>query len=1148
MTKLDKLIVKKRLRPGYFLLVVLLCIASIEVNGQYYEREFSHQYIPSVDAWNFMQYGNTPVDHHTGQISINIPIYTYEDPDFTIPVALGYSYDGFKPNVPSGSVGLGWALLAGGMITREVRDVPDEYINVGDIVERERQYPGYSADIRDGYYSFYEEVRNDGLTNIDNGYCVHEDDFKSPPTSVTTARLMEGGKYCEVSPDIFSFNFPGHNGQFHMDCGDVKVYNTNNPQGEYKVDLSGFRNEKSKIVITTGDGYIYTFGGLDTRQDIKGKIKHLPYKYREYMDKTNLSALHNKYASFFNHKETGVYSQWPLVSIEAPNGRKVNLNYELETFQSVRPGGYEIISDVTIGKDPNKKNTLPSMLACYKYITKARRLTKITVSNRNQTVYNCKIEFDYSPYLTQEGCVDVGNGTIIQVGSEGNDHRKIGEHGEHDKIKWSNISNPGELRYITAYSMTADGWKRIKSASLGYIQPGDDLDCVAGNIVGINDDDDDEYEYDDEYDGDNYGDYTNEDGEYYDIRPDIVPAGADLYPPPPPLILEDPLKMAWHSDRDLSVEVRPINRLFLRSIHISGEGSYRFKYYHDKRNVYPSHGLVSLDRWGYYDSSDSYILSSYASQVKSGSYGWKGHAINSQRASSLKKTRQGVLRRIEYPTGGYSEFKYELNEVSKYVNRENGTPQSQLSAVRADYAGGLRIKSITDKAHRNDTVNPVVRKFTYEDGVLLHAPIIGSTSYRVQADGSDYSMTEKLWLTTPFDHEKSQADKSLVEYGKVTEELSDGSKIEYRFTTFNDMPNDQNNYQQCISGCWKYSRDGYSPEYTIYAKTKPSSHHMDRGKLKSKKIYSGNDNKLVYEEEYTYNTGKALKYTPEYLHTGATIYKHRIYTESYPLASKTETTYTSNGVPLSKTTSYGYNSLGRIEKVTTEMPSSVSEYTEIKYSDKNHSELDSYGRDSYDILEEAGILNYPLIKRSYYSKDNEWYLRDKEIYSYTPTYPIKLQEIRKPRLTGSIRLNGDTDIANDRVVVSYETNILGRVIMETDEEGISTCYIWGHNGMYPVAVIENKTYDDLGYMITLKKILDEDGAVSGNLTEKQVEGLHNGLTNARITVYEYIPLVGVSRIIDHSRRSTYYHYDNKGKLRAISDDEGNTIETYDYKF
>lgn len=83
-------------------------------------------FTPGVEAFAMTKYGGLTPSLYTGAMSLPIPLYTYKDPDFTIPISLEYNFDGYRPAQASGTVGYGWHLNCGGVITREVCGIPDE--------------------------------------------------------------------------------------------------------------------------------------------------------------------------------------------------------------------------------------------------------------------------------------------------------------------------------------------------------------------------------------------------------------------------------------------------------------------------------------------------------------------------------------------------------------------------------------------------------------------------------------------------------------------------------------------------------------------------------------------------------------------------------------------------------------------------------------------------------------------------------------------------------------------------------------------------------------------------------------------------------------------------------------------------------------
>ena len=92
----------------------------------------------SAHVTDMFRYGEFGTSLFTGRMQQTIPIYTLDDPDFKMNIALHYNAEGFKPRKHSGYVGYNWFLEAGGCITREVKDQPDEIYGkkAGDAYER----------------------------------------------------------------------------------------------------------------------------------------------------------------------------------------------------------------------------------------------------------------------------------------------------------------------------------------------------------------------------------------------------------------------------------------------------------------------------------------------------------------------------------------------------------------------------------------------------------------------------------------------------------------------------------------------------------------------------------------------------------------------------------------------------------------------------------------------------------------------------------------------------------------------------------------------------------------------------------------------------------------------------------------------------
>lgn len=93
------------------------------------------KYLTTLVALLAATYGHTQinsgsqivsVDPFTGIGSVNIPIYSGSVGEINVGVALSYNAKGVTVDEMASSVGLGWSLIAGGNITRQVRNVEDE--------------------------------------------------------------------------------------------------------------------------------------------------------------------------------------------------------------------------------------------------------------------------------------------------------------------------------------------------------------------------------------------------------------------------------------------------------------------------------------------------------------------------------------------------------------------------------------------------------------------------------------------------------------------------------------------------------------------------------------------------------------------------------------------------------------------------------------------------------------------------------------------------------------------------------------------------------------------------------------------------------------------------------------------------------------
>jgi hypothetical protein len=107
-----------------FVLATCLCL-SLETGAQVQVNTTSYLKAPGAAALE--KFGKVPVSLYTGVPSISIPVYTIKTKDIEIPIRLDYHGGGIRVEEEASMVGLGWNLQLGNMITRTIHGKDDLY-------------------------------------------------------------------------------------------------------------------------------------------------------------------------------------------------------------------------------------------------------------------------------------------------------------------------------------------------------------------------------------------------------------------------------------------------------------------------------------------------------------------------------------------------------------------------------------------------------------------------------------------------------------------------------------------------------------------------------------------------------------------------------------------------------------------------------------------------------------------------------------------------------------------------------------------------------------------------------------------------------------------------------------------------------------
>lgn len=202
--------------------------------------------IPSPQAFELTKYGNVPVDESSGRVSPSIPIHTYKAGNLELNMSLMYSGNGVKVEQKPTWTGINWLLNAGGVITRVVKDLPDE-------TNKPRV--------------FYTESELDNMAIYTNqtGAHITINDLDSDVKSNLVNNYVGNLNSYDTEVDIFNYSFNGHNGSFYLKEISEGVFEARllKYDEELKIELLGNFTEYGtySFKITTPNGNIYHFGG-----------------------------------------------------------------------------------------------------------------------------------------------------------------------------------------------------------------------------------------------------------------------------------------------------------------------------------------------------------------------------------------------------------------------------------------------------------------------------------------------------------------------------------------------------------------------------------------------------------------------------------------------------------------------------------------------------------------------------------------------------------------------------------------------------------------------------------------------------------------------------------------------------------------------
>ena len=576
------------------------------------------------------------------------------------------------------------------------------------------------------------------------------------------------------------------------------------------------------------------------------------------------------------------------------------------------------------------------------------------------------------------------------------------------------------------------------------------------------------------------------------------------------------------------------NRLILTKISTDGLGDYTMTYHEEY--TYPAISTADTDFWGFYNGNGNSYSNIIGSEVNSN----YNDVLKSPcpRIPNWEYARLGCLKRIAYPTKGFTEFEYEANtadyillrrEKSSYI-ADFETPESDNEIEDAcepkwylacqfsykkffentDETGGVRIKRITDYDGLGGFQS---RTFSYKNGTVHSFP----KYYTANIHG--YQVYNPM-LEYPI----NSLDKQHIGYAEVKEIFADGSSIVYHYNDYDSHPDEYDEQTRKVieTGGLDDAEDPKWYKYISNILREPNSNHNKRGKLNCKEFYDA-ENKLVKSTQYNYSMHDE-GYSAYVVLSGKYAYSVKRYIGDYRLTNISNTEFLDNGIATS-TQSLNYDNYGRKSSTLTTGMDGKTIKSWVQYIPSNERHFYNLPEKEFVAQIEPGV-NPKLRSATSYSYNDQLLPHKVSVANLNDNTTCDLEDLLL--LT----------YKDKQTIVSYDD--YGNPTEIVDEHGMHTAMLWGYNGMYPIVKATNMT------AASLHNVLDQtsNAPLAGALDSSKHSILYN-LSNTLIEIYEYEPLVGMTKHYDNNGKCTTYGYDSCGRLISISDVMGN-VQRYVY--
>ncbi|UGU17911.1 hypothetical protein LS482_08525 [Sinomicrobium kalidii] len=521
-----------------------------------------------------------------------------------------------------------------------------------------------------------------------------------------------------------------------------------------------------------------------------------------------------------------------------------------------------------------------------------------------------------------------------------------------------------------------------------------------------------------------------------------------------------------------------------------------------------------IDYWGYYNGKSNVNL---LPDLFWAPYSGANIFGDADRSSDYNYAKTGALKKVVFPSGGERIFEYEGND---------------------DYTAGIRVKSIINRTGDSD----LKRTYQYSDPYYR----LNSDQYYQSHYMKTYNRTTNPISNTMTASSSANCDVAIngspIIYGKVTEfigaETSNSGIIEHYFDTSFIAKRRTDEWSVGKGYPWEHSdahllKFYYDKTFGTTFENKTVYLNTDLDTLKIiNKYYSHNANMVAHGLD-------VFKVVKNASHLKLKAYFFTFYNiEFNQLRQRLDSTevisYYNSGNSVTRE-QYEYNNHLFLKKKRTQ--TSLGDDLREDYFYPG-----DYSAAPYTTMVSRNILSPVIEKKNYTLENGE---SDEVLLGSSRTsYRNWGTNLFLPEYRETSR--GDNDLESRIQYHRYDNYGNPEEISITD--GPRIVYIWGYNGEYPIAKIENiESYSSIpSGLITTAKNASNTGTEVNLITA--LNNLRDALPEALITTYTYSPLIGVSTITDTHGVKTSYSYDDFNRLEFIRDNTDRLLEEYKYHY